>query len=78
MNNSYLTKSRLGTITFASEISPKKIKKNINVKGFFRKGKFVNPFNRKQDVREKVTKHLLLQKSLSAYRDWETDRKSVV
>lgn len=56
MSEIYLSKSRLGSITFASEVSPRKIKKNINVKGFLRKGKFVRAFNRKQDVREKVVK----------------------
>lgn len=56
MSDLYLTKSKLGSITFASEISPRKIRKNINVKGFLRKGKFVRAFNRKQDVREKVIK----------------------
>lgn len=54
MSDVYLTKSKLGSITFAS--NNRKIKKNINVKGFFRKGRFVRAFNREQDVREKVVK----------------------
>lgn len=56
MSDLYFTKSRLSSITFASDIAPRKIKKSINVKGFFRKGKFVRAFDRKQDVKEKVIK----------------------
>ena len=55
MEDKYFTSSRLNEITFANN-NNRKIRKNINVKGFFRKGKFVNPFSRKQDVREKVIK----------------------
>jgi|SRR4028118_64147 hypothetical protein len=55
MEDKYFTNSRLNQITFANN-SNRKIRKNINVKGFFRKGKFVRAFNREQDVREKVVK----------------------
>jgi hypothetical protein len=55
MEDKYFTSSRLNQITFANSNS-RKIRKNINVKGFFRKGKFVRAFNREQDVREKVVK----------------------
>jgi hypothetical protein len=55
MKDKYFTSSKLNQITFANS-NNRKIKKNINVKGFFRKGKFVRAFDREQDVREKVVK----------------------
>lgn len=52
---SYFTFSDKGSITFANDWNPiNKIRKNINVKGYVRNGKFVRSFSREQDVREKI------------------------
>ena len=56
MSDLYFTKSRLRSITFASDIAPRKIKKNINVRGYVRNGKFVRSFKREQDIREIAVK----------------------
>lgn len=56
MKKKYFTSKSFKEITFASDVNPKKIKKNVNVKGYVRKGKFVRSFDRKQEVRDKVVK----------------------
>lgn len=49
--------SNINSITFTRNENPvNKIKKNINVKGYVRKGRFVRSFKRKQNVREIATK----------------------
>lgn len=57
MRSQYFTFNEIDSIIFAEDWNPvNKIKKNINVKGYVRKGKFVRSFKREQDVRETAIK----------------------
>lgn len=57
MRNQYFTFNDIDSIMFAEDWNPiNKIKKNINVKGYVRNGRFVRSFKREQDVREKAIK----------------------
>ena len=57
MRNQYFTFSGFDSITFANDWNPvNKIRKNINVKGYVRNGKFVRSFKREQDVRDTAIK----------------------
>ena len=57
MRIQYFTFNDIDSIMFAGEWNPvNKIKKNINIKGYVRKGKFVRSSNREQNVRETAVK----------------------
>lgn len=57
MRSQYFTFNDIDSIMFAEDWNPvNKIRKNINVKGYVRKGKFVRSFNREQNVREKAVR----------------------
>ena len=57
MRSQYFTFNDVDSIMFAEDWNPvNKIRKNINVKGYVRKGRFVRSFKREQDVRETAIK----------------------
>ena len=57
MRSQYFTFNDVDSIMFAENWNPvNKIRKNINVKGYVRNGRFVRSFKREQDVREMAIK----------------------